>query len=164
MKQLSLAEKTEASQYHLKAQFILNEVHANIKVYGSNAASPNQPNVNLALQYINRSLEIEPENVAYLNLKALLLWEGMGEKQKAIELLEKALVLKPNDIDVQNNLNSVRKWKPARVTPVGYLSIALGLGIVYIAFTADMNGDVENNFKAAVGGFVFILFGYYAKR
>ncbi|MPQ83815.1 hypothetical protein F0170_07345 [Pseudomonas sp. MAFF 730085] len=99
----------EAQQYHMKAMFILHELQANRKVYGSNSvltgASP--ANVDLALQYIDRSLETFPDNAAYLNLKALLLWEGKGDKDQARTLLERAAALKPGDIDIQNNLKAI---------------------------------------------------------
>ncbi|MGO2242672.1 MAG: CFI-box-CTERM domain-containing protein [Halomonas sp.] len=100
----------EAEQYHLKALFILHEVQANKQVYGSNSAlsGATPANVDLALQYINRSIELIPDNPVYLNLKALLLWEGHGNKEAALPLFERAAQLNPRDIDIQNNLNAVR--------------------------------------------------------
>jgi len=98
----------EAEEYYLKAQFVLDGVQANAEVYGSNAASPTPENVGLALQYINRSLEYFPQNPAYLNLKALLLWEGNGDKKNARAILEYAAQLAPRDIDIQNNLNAIK--------------------------------------------------------
>jgi len=101
---------SEAEQYNLKAQFILGELQANKEVYGSNSmitgATP--ADVDLALQYIERSLELFPDNSIYMNLKALLLWEGKGNKEAAIPLLEKAAELNPRDIDIQNNLNAIK--------------------------------------------------------
>lgn len=100
----------EAEQYHLKALFIFHELQANKKVYGSNSALTGAApaNVELALQYIDRSLESLPENAVYLNLKALLLWEGLGQKEQATALLEKAAELNPRDIDIQNNLKAIK--------------------------------------------------------
>jgi len=110
MDQEQVAKLTEAEQYHLKAKFILHEVHANKKVYGANSAwmGAKPANVELALQYINRSLEYFPDNPVYLNLKALLLWEGMGNKEAAQPLLERAAQLDPRNIDIQNNLNAMK--------------------------------------------------------
>lgn len=105
------AEKLmEADQYHLKALHILHELQANKKVYGSNSAltGATPANVYLALEYINRSLEYAPENAIYLNLKALLMWEGLGQKERAAELLQKAAQLSPRDIDIQNNLRAIK--------------------------------------------------------
>ncbi len=62
-------------------------------------------NVELALQYIDRSLELCPDNPIYLNTKALLLLDGKGNKEAAAVLLEKAHALSPRDITIQNNLN-----------------------------------------------------------
>lgn len=100
----------EAKQYHLQAQFILNELQANKKVYGSNSAltGATPANVDLALQYIDRCLELFPDSPVYLNLKALLLWEGKGAKGEAAALLEKAAVLNPRDINIQNNLKALK--------------------------------------------------------
>ena len=100
----------EAEQYHLQAQFILNELQANKKVYGSNSAltGATPANVDLALQYIDRSLELFPDSPVYLNLKALLLWEGKGAKEQAAALLEKAATLNPRDINIQNNLKAIK--------------------------------------------------------
>ncbi len=75
----------EADHYHLEAQFILNGLQANNEVFGSNSASTGAipANVGLALQYIDRSLELFPNDPVYLNVKALLLWEGKGNKRGA---------------------------------------------------------------------------------
>lgn len=110
MDEESIQKSAEAEQYHLKAMFILHELQANKKVYGSNSAltGASPANVDLALQYINRSLEYFPENAIYLNLKALLLWEGKGDKIEAASLLERAAALKPTDIDIQNNLKAIK--------------------------------------------------------
>ncbi|QEW05354.1 CFI-box-CTERM domain-containing protein [Nitrincola iocasae] len=110
MEESEIESVGEAEQYHMKALFILHEVQANKQVYGSNSAlsGANPANVDLALQYINRSIEIVPENAVYLNLKALLLWEGKGNKEAALPLLERAAELSPRDIDIQNNLNAIK--------------------------------------------------------
>lgn len=101
---------SEAEQYHMKALFILHELQANKQVYGSNSAltGATPANIDLALQYIDRSVELFPENTVYLNLKALLLWEGKGDKATATTLLEKAAALNPRDIDIQNNLKAIK--------------------------------------------------------
>jgi len=97
---------SEAEQYRLQAEFILHELRANLQVYGSNSAmtGASPANVDLALQYIDRSLELFPNNPVYLNLKALLLMEGKGMREQAVALLEKAAELSPRDINIQNNL------------------------------------------------------------
>ena len=105
-----IAYRGEADQYHLEAQFILNELQANREVYGSNSASTGATpaNVGLALQYIDRSLELFPDDPVYLNLKALLLWEGKGNKKGAAKLLERAATLNPRDINIQNNYKALQ--------------------------------------------------------
>lgn len=105
----SPAALMEAENYHLQATFVLNEVQANIQVYGSNSmltgATP--ANVDLGLQYIDRSLELFPDNPVYLNTKALLLSDGKGDKAAAKPLLERAAALAPRDINIQNNLKAI---------------------------------------------------------
>lgn len=105
----SLAALSEAEQYHLQATFVLNELQANVKVYGSNSmlSGATPANVDLGLQYIDRSLELFPENPVYLNTKALLLAEGKGERAQAKVLLERAAAAAPRDINIQNNLKAV---------------------------------------------------------
>jgi tetratricopeptide (TPR) repeat protein len=99
----------EAEGYHLQATFVLNEVQANIQVYGSNSmlSGARPADVDLGLQYIDRSLELFPDNPIYLNTKALLLSDGKGDKAAAKSLLERAAELAPRDINIQNNLKAV---------------------------------------------------------
>jgi tetratricopeptide (TPR) repeat protein len=107
MDELTEAQKlAEAEDYCLQAEFVLNELQANLQVFGSNSSwSGAVPaNVDLAVQYINRSLEHYPENPRYINVKALLLAEGLKDKKSAIKLLEKALAINPRDINIANNL------------------------------------------------------------
>jgi len=104
---ISDADFEEAEIYYTKATHVLCGVQANIEVYGSNAFSPDPEDIDVALQYINRSLEHFPENPAYLNLKGLLLWEGKGDKNSAKPLIERAAKLAPRDIDIQNNFNAI---------------------------------------------------------
>lgn len=98
---------TEAEDYAFRATSILNELQINLKVYKSNnsLSGADPANVDLGLQYINRSLEYFPDNVNYLNIKSLLLSEGKGRKAEAIALLEKAASINPRDITIKNNLN-----------------------------------------------------------
>ncbi|MBI2397485.1 MAG: hypothetical protein HYV17_06770 [Xanthomonadales bacterium] len=118
----SIQNTSEAEQYHLQAQFILHELQANVKVYGSNSAltGATPANIGLALQYIDRSLELFPDNPVYLNLKALLLMEGMGMKEQAVALLEKAAAINPRDINIQNNLESAKTSSACFVATAAY--------------------------------------------
>ncbi|GHT91123.1 hypothetical protein AGMMS49545_06340 [Betaproteobacteria bacterium] len=118
----AIQDRSEAEQYHLQAQFILHELQANIKVYGSNSAltGASPANVDLALQYIDRSLELFPDSPVYLNLKALLLMEGKGMKQQATELLEKAAALNPRDINIKNNLDAAKSSSACFVATAAY--------------------------------------------
>lgn len=118
----SIEDKSEAESYHLQAQFIFNELSANLQVYGSNSSiSGAQPaNVDLALEYINRSLELEPENPFYLNLKGLLIWQGKGDKATAKPLIERAAELDPRNITIQHNLKSIQDPNGCFVATAAY--------------------------------------------
>lgn len=107
----SIQNKSEAEQYYLQAQFILHELQE----------KPEK--IDLAFQYIERSLELFPDNPAYLNLKALLLMEitGMtGTKELAVALLEKAAAINPRDIDIQNNLKAAKTSSACFVATAAY--------------------------------------------
>jgi tetratricopeptide (TPR) repeat protein len=100
----------EAAHYSLQAGFILNDLQANIAVYGSNSplAGANPADVDIGLKYVDRALELSPDNAVYLNQKALLLAEGKGDKASAIKLLEKAHALSPRDINIEQNLKDAK--------------------------------------------------------
>lgn len=108
---VSTSNISEAEEYALQAEFVLNELQANLEVYGSNSvfSGANPANVDLALEYINRSLEYVPNSPAYLNIKALLLAEGKGQKKQAVEILKIAAELNPRDINIANNLKAFSK-------------------------------------------------------
>jgi tetratricopeptide (TPR) repeat protein len=119
---LDVASWSEAEQYKLKAEFILHALQANLQVYGSNSAfSGAQPaDVDLALKYINRSLELYPDNPAYLNLKALFLIEGMVDRDGGLRLLERAAELAPRDITIQDNLEKSKTSSPCFIATAAY--------------------------------------------
>ena len=102
--------EAEALAYKIKASMILDEIQANHQICGTAGGYEGNatPNVDLALQYVDRCIELFPENPIYLNLKALLLWEGMGDRISALPLVTKAALLSPRDIDIQNNLKVIR--------------------------------------------------------
>lgn len=102
--------ESEALTYQTKASMILAEIQANHQICGTAGGYEGNapPNIDLALQYVDRCIELFPENPIYLNLKALLLWEGMGDRTSAMPLVTKAALLSPRDIDIQNNLKIIR--------------------------------------------------------
>lgn len=117
-----ILKKNEAESYHLQAQFIFNELNANLKVYGSNSAlsGANPANIDLALKYIDRSLEIEPNNPIYLNLKGLLIWNGNGDKASALPFIKKAAALDPKNITIQHNLKAIEDPKGCFIATAAY--------------------------------------------
>jgi tetratricopeptide (TPR) repeat protein len=105
-----VSKTSEAEQYHLQSKWILNELQANIQVYGSNSvlSGATPADVDLALRYIDRALEHFPDSPVYLNTKALLVAEGKGDKASALKLLEKAHAANPRDITIENNLQGLK--------------------------------------------------------
>lgn len=151
----SLAAISEAENYNLQATFVLHSVQANIQVYGSNSMlSGAQPaNVDLGLQYINRSLELFPDNAIYLNTKALLLSDGKGDKENAKKLLEKAAALAPRDINIQNNLNAVSSG--------GCFIATAAFGTPFADELNVLRGWRDDTLASTIGGRAFVRF-YYA--
>ena len=100
----------EAEQNHLQATFILNDLQANIEVYGSNSAltGANPANVQLGIRHVDRAIELQPDNPSYLNTKALLLSESGEDKAEATRLLQRAHELNPRDITIEENLKSAK--------------------------------------------------------
>lgn len=112
----------EAERYKLQAEFILHALQANVSVYGTNNewTCPTPADVDLALRYINRSLELFPDNPAYLNLKALFLIEGKGMKSEGIALLERAHQLNPRDITIEDNLQKSKQSSDCFIATAAY--------------------------------------------
>lgn len=100
----------EAEMSHLQATYILNELQANIQVYGSNSplSGATPADVRIGIRYIDRAIEIQPDNPTYLNTKALLLSESGEDKAQAIKLFERAHELNPRDITIEENLKGAK--------------------------------------------------------
>lgn len=100
----------EAEVSHLQATHILNELQANIEVYGSNSplSGATPADVRIGIRYIDRAIEIQPDNPTYLNTKALLLSESGEDKAQAIKLFERAHELNPRNITIEENLKGAK--------------------------------------------------------
>jgi len=103
-------EMEEAGRYYAQASHVHDILLANIEVYGSNSAlaGATPANIGLGLQYIDRCLDLFPDNPTFLTLKGLLLYDGLGNKDAALPFLEKAAELAPRDITIQNNLQNAK--------------------------------------------------------
>jgi tetratricopeptide (TPR) repeat protein len=119
----------EADLSHIEAQAIFNELSANLQVYGTNSkkSGANPANIDLALAHINRSLELQPDNPIFLNLKGLLLWQGKNDRRVgALPLIQRAAKLDPKNINIQHNLKAIEDPKGCFIatasfgTPVAY--------------------------------------------
>ena len=134
----------EAEGYAIKAQSICYEITVNKQVYGSNSvlSGATPADVDLGLQYINRSLELFPQEAVYLNIKAQLLYDGKRDILKAIRLLEKAAQINPRSIDIQNNLRTLKKEQKATLERQAALK-ELGCFIATAAFGTPLAKEVK---------------------
>ncbi len=142
--QTDFEKRSEADEYARKAQSICYEIAVNKQVYGSNSviSGATPADVNLGLQYINRSLELFPEEAVYLNIKAQLLYDGKGDISKAIRLLEKAAQINPRSIDIQNNLRTLKKEQKATLERQAALK-ELGCFVATAAFGTPLAKEVK---------------------
>ena len=130
-----IEKNQEAEHYFMKSLFILQELQANKQVFGSNSilTGAKPANIKLALQYINRSIDLFPNNGIYLNQKALLLWEGSGEKEEVIALLERASELNPRDIDIKNNLITIKSYSNFWIVICSLIGIVIfSILVIYV--------------------------------
>jgi tetratricopeptide (TPR) repeat protein len=60
------------------------------------------------IEFIEAALKLFPESPKYLNTYALLVADGLGQKKLALEILEKAAQLDPDDIQIRQNIRSLK--------------------------------------------------------
>lgn len=109
---LDIMEKQQEANYsYNQADMIYSELIGNLRVYGSNSPlkTPISANIQLALEHIDRCLEHYPDDPQYLNLKGLLVWQGLDSKKLAFPILKKAADLAPRDINIQNNFRAIQE-------------------------------------------------------
>lgn len=102
-----LEKREKANQLALQADFRLVKIQAHIKVYGFRNAQIEQEARN-GIEFIEAALELFPNDPIYLNNYALLLVDGLGEKQLALEILERAQVIDPDNIQVRQNIRQLK--------------------------------------------------------
>src|ERR1017187_7694491 len=126
----TMADLAQAEQLHLQATFRLNECQAHYKVYGSRLGKPAYD----GLEFVNAALRLFPNNPKYLNTKALLLADGLGEMQNCIEILQLARSIAPEDIQIRQNLsdaNAASENSQAMIV-VAVVVVALLIGGIII--------------------------------
>lgn len=127
----------EAEQLHLKATFILHECQAHISVYGSRSQNIIEKARN-GIEFVDAALHMFPNKANYINTKALLLSDGLGQTNAAVTLMSRAAELAPNDIQIKQNLRALTKSAEGcfGVLVVGLIGIiGAGAGIVHYILT-----------------------------
>lgn len=105
--------RARAEQLNLQAEFRCIKVQAHMKVYGQRDAAIEQEARN-GIEFIEAALKLVPNSARYLNTYALLLADGLGQKKVALEILEKAALLAPDDIQLQQNIRSLKAPVPTQ--------------------------------------------------
>jgi tetratricopeptide (TPR) repeat protein len=60
------------------------------------------------IEFVKAALKLVPNSARYLNTYALLLADGLGKKEIALEILEKAAQLAPDDIQLKQNIRGLK--------------------------------------------------------
>jgi tetratricopeptide (TPR) repeat protein len=98
----------EAEQLHLKATFLLIKCQAHIQVYKSRSQDIIEKAQN-GIEFVDEAIRLMPNNANYINTKALLLSDGLGQRDQALSLLNRAAEIAPNDIQIKQNLRTLSK-------------------------------------------------------
>ena len=114
------SNRAKAEQLNLQAEFRYIKIQSHIKVYGRRNAEMEQEARN-GIEFIEAALKLVPDSAKYLNTYALLLADGLGKKKLALEILERAAQLAPDDIQIQQNIRSLKT-----VSPQGCLVLCFG--------------------------------------
>jgi tetratricopeptide (TPR) repeat protein len=98
--------KARAEQLNLQAEHRYIKIQAHLKVYGTRNAEVKQL-ARDGIEFIEAALKLFPESPKYLNTYGLLVADGLGDKQLALQILEKAAQLAPDDIQLRQNIRSL---------------------------------------------------------
>ena len=120
--------RAKAEQLNLQAEFRYIKIQSHIKVYGRRNAEMEQEARN-GIEFIEAALKLVPDSAKYLNTYALLLADGLGKKKLALEILERAAQLAPDDIQIQQNMRSLKTSSPQ-----GCLVLCFGGIVAVLAF------------------------------
>jgi len=101
--------RAKAEHNHLQAVFKLNECQAYLRVYGNRLAQAARD----GLEFIDAALELDQGASRYWNAKGLLLTDGLGEHQRALDCFKRALELEPDSIVVRQNIRNTEQQERA---------------------------------------------------
>lgn len=101
----------KAEQLNTQAELRCIKIQAHIKVYGTRNAEIEQVARN-GIEFAEAALKLFPDSPKYLNTYGLLLADGLGQKKVALEILERAAQLAPDDIQLRQNIRSLQAPEP----------------------------------------------------
>jgi len=99
--------RAKAEQLNLQAGERYIRINAHIKVYGSRNAETEQLARN-GIEFIEAALKLVPDSPKFLNTFGLLVADGLGDKKLALEILQKAAELAPDDIQIRQNIRDLQ--------------------------------------------------------
>ena len=99
--------REKAEQNHRQARYRLTMIQSHVRTKGRVNLDREQEARN-GIEFIEAALKLFPDNAIYLNVYALLLGEGLGQKKLALEILDKASQLAPDDIQIKQNMRSLK--------------------------------------------------------
>lgn len=125
--------RAKAERFNLQAGERYIKINAHVKVYGSRNAGVEQLARN-GIEFIEAALKLFPNDPNYLNTYALLLADGLGHKELALEVLERATSLDPDNIQIRQNLGDLKAAGPAprALSPGAVVAILVALTIIAI--------------------------------
>ncbi len=124
---MDINHRPEAEQRHLEAIYRLKKLQALLIVYHGVRNAEIQQLGRDGIEFVDAALQPFPDHVQYLNTKALLLAEGLGDKKSALVLMSRAADLAPTDILIRQNLRSL-STTPKGCLGIGLLGFLLPLG------------------------------------
>ena len=124
--------RARAEQLNLQAEHRYIKIQAHIKVYGSRNAEIEQLARN-GIEFIEAALKLFPDSPKYLNTYALLVADGLGQKKLALEILERAAQLAPDDIQLRQNIRSLNTPSQGCLV-ICFATVAFGYAFTRLCF------------------------------
>jgi tetratricopeptide (TPR) repeat protein len=126
--------RAKANQLNLQAGQRYVRINAHIKVYRSRNAETEQLARN-GIEFIESALKLFPNDPAYLNTYALLLADGLGQRELAMEVFERATQFDPDNIQIRQNIRDLQAAGPApRATQESFLPKTSAEKMFVVAF------------------------------
>ena len=104
--------RAKANQLNLQAGQRYIRINAHIKVYRRRNAETEQLARN-GIEFIESALKLFPNDPNYLNTYALLLADGLGQRELAMEVFERATQFDPDNIQIRQNIRDLQAAGPA---------------------------------------------------